>query len=328
MLPIIQFRKAPPTIYTMHFQNGRIIKQGIGLSFWYFVPTSTIVDVPVQSKDVPFIFSLITEDFQDLTMQGQLTYRIVDPETAARSLDFSVGHINGVYSADDDPEELLSDRLVNTAQTIARSITQQMPLADALHSHDRIVQQLIVRLKQSEPVLLLGLEILAVSILSIKPTPEIGRALEAEAREQLQRRSDQAIYARRNAAVEEERRIKESELNTEIAVETKRRQIAETRMAADIALEKERAELIDIRVENERKDADSRAYALTSQLKPLENVDYRMLLALAAKGGDSRLAISLAFQELAENAGKIGQLNVTPDLLQTLLATPEKGAHK
>ena len=35
--------------------------------------------------------------------------------------------------------------------------------------------------------------------------------------------ADEAIYARRNAAVEQERRIKESELNTEIAVEEKQR---------------------------------------------------------------------------------------------------------
>ncbi|MNO10092.1 hypothetical protein D3C81_2337260 [compost metagenome] len=30
--------------------------------------------------------------------------------------------------------------------------------------------------------------------------------------------------------------------------------------------------------------------------------------------------IAIAFQELAENAGKIGQLNITPDLLQGIMA--------
>jgi hypothetical protein len=29
--------------------------------------------------------------------------------------------------------------------------------------------------------------------------------------------------------------------------------------------------------------------------------------------------IALAFRELAENAGKIGELNVSPDLLQSLI---------
>ena len=87
---------------------------------------------------------------------------------------------------------------------------------------------------------MLGVEILGLAVLSIRPTPEMARALEAEAREALQRQSDEAIYARRNAAVEQERRIKESELHTEIAVQEKQRQIRETQMAADIAVEEQR----------------------------------------------------------------------------------------
>ena len=50
------------------------------------------------------------------------------------------------------------------------------------------------------------------------------RALETETREKLQQEADQAIYLRRNFAVEQERKIKESELNTEIAVEEKKKQ--------------------------------------------------------------------------------------------------------
>jgi hypothetical protein len=124
---------------------------------------------------------------------------------------------------------------------------------------------------------------------------------------------------RRNSAVEEERRIKESELQTEIAVETKQREIRETKMRADIALEEQRSALIDKTVENERKDADSKAYALRVTLQPLEKANWKTLMAVGAKNGDPRLAMSLAFEELAANAGKIGQLNITPDLLGALL---------
>ena len=44
-------------------------------------------------------------------------------------------------------------------------------------------------------------------------------------------------------------------------------------------------------------------------------------MAVAAGGADPKLMIALAFRELAENAQKIGELNVTPDLLRTLIAT-------
>ena len=45
-------------------------------------------------------------------------------------------------------------------------------------------------------------------------------------------------------------------------------------------------------------------------------------MALGAGGADPKLMIALAFRELAENAAKIGELNMTPDLLRSLLAPP------
>jgi hypothetical protein len=166
---------------------------------------------------------------------------------------------------------------------------------------------------------MLGIEVLGVSIVSVKPTPEIGRALEAEAREALQRQSDEAIHARRNAAVEQERRIKESEVNTEIAVHDKKRQLRENQVAADIAVEERRSALIERRSENARRDADARAYALRATIEPVQNVDWKTLMALSSGGADPKLMVALAFRELAENAGKIGELNVSPDLLQSLI---------
>jgi hypothetical protein len=208
-------------------------------------------------------------------------------------------------------------------KVIAQTVVRPLAIRDILKNPKMIVSAIFEGLKKSEVLATLGVQILDLAVLAITPTKEMSRALESETRELIQQQSDQAIYQRRNAAVEEERRIKESELKTEIAVETKRREIRETRMAADIALEEQRSVLIGTKVENDHKEADSRAYALETTLKQVQTVDWRTLLAVSAKEGDSRLVMSLAFQELAENAGKIGQLNLTPDLLQTLLnSTP------
>jgi len=213
---------------------------------------------------------------------------------------------------------------VHTMQTLTRAVTQRMVLREVLVSSDAIVDEVLAKLKTSESVTTLGVEILGLSLLGIQATPETARALEADAREALQQRADEAIYARRNAAVEQERLIKETELNTEIAVETKKRQIRETQMAAEIAVEQQRAQLIDRRVENERKDADSRSYTLTETLKPLRDLDWKTLMMLSGKGADPKAMIALAFQEMAGNAQKIGELNVSPDLLKSLIASAGK----
>jgi len=318
---MLSFMKVPPTTYVLLYKHGKIKREGAGLSFIYYAPTSTIVAIPMASADVPFVFQESTADFQSVTIQGQLTYRVADPKRLASLLDFSIDQRRAYHS--EDPRKL-PERLIHTLQTLTRAITQRLALKDTLVSSDSIVAEALAKLRASEAVSALGIEILSLSILGIQPTPETGRALEAEAREALQRRADEAIYARRNAAVEQERRIKESELNTEIAVEEKKRQIRETQMAAEIAVEQQRAQLIDRRVENERKDADSRAYTLTETLKPLRGLDWKTLMMLGGKNADAKAMVALAFQEMAENAQKIGELNVSPDLLRSLIGTAGK----
>jgi hypothetical protein len=317
---MLAYSKNSPTTYVLHYQNGKMRREGPGLAFWYFLPSSTIVAVPLASRDVPFAFSEVTADYQPVTIQGQLTYRIADPRRVAGLLDFSV-RATGQYVSDDPSK--VPDRVVQTAQIYARAVIQRMTLREALVSSDSLVAEVVAALREAEPVRMLGIEVLSLTVLAIKPTPDIARALEANAREALQRQADQAIYERRNASVEQERRIKESELQTEIAVQEKQRQIRETQIAADIAIEERRSALVERKSENERRDADARAYALKATLEPVRDVDWRTLMAVGG-AADPKLMIALAFRELAENATKIGELNVTPDLLKSLTTSSSR----
>jgi SPFH domain / Band 7 family len=313
----IRYLKVAPTTYVLHYKGGRLKQEGPGLAFFYFGPTSEIVLVPMESTDIPFLFNEVTADFQDVTIQGQLTYRITNAKRVAEVLNFSVDDRSHYRS--EDPQRL-AERLSQAAQIAARSFTQQRPLKEVLVSSDALVAEMTTSLKASPAVSMLGVELLGLSVLAIKPTPEMAKALQADAREQLLKQADEAIYARRNSAVDMERTIKENELKTEIAVEEKKRQVRETQMAAEIAVEQQRATLVEERVENERKEADARAHALSVTLEPLKQIDWKILMA-AGGGTDPKLNIALAFRELAENAQKIGELNVSPDLLANLIKT-------
>jgi regulator of protease activity HflC (stomatin/prohibitin superfamily) len=314
----IRYRKSGPTDYVLHFSNGKLVREGAGLSFFYFNPPSSLVSVPLASANIPFVFNESTADFQTLTVQGQLTYRIADPKKAAAMLDFTLD-AKGKYQS--DQYQKLPDRLIYSLQTLARGEIQALPLRDALVLGDSLTARVLDRLKASPEVLQLGVEILNLAVLSLKPTPEMAKALEAEAREALNRNADEAVYTRRNAAIEQERRIKENEFQTELLVQTKQRELHERELEAQIGLEKQRAALTDEKVENQRKEADSRAYSLQAVLTPVQGLDWRVLMMLNPQGGDSRNTIALAFQELASNAQKIGELNISPDLLRTLIGT-------
>ncbi len=321
----IRFLQAAPTTYVLVYRGGKIVRQGAGLSFFYFGPFSEIVQVPIASTDVPFVFNEVSCDFQEVTVQGQLTYRIEDPQKVASLLDFSV-KTNGQYRSD-DPEKL-RDRLTHVAQILTRSFTQQRTLSELLVSSDALVTSVLSGLQNSEAVKQLGLTVLSFAVLSIKGTPEMTKALQAEARELLLRKADEAVFQRRNQAVDLERRIKENELNTEIAVEQKRRTVRETQMSAEIAVEEQRSSLVDKRVDNERKEAAARGDALRATLSPLKEVDWRTLLAASSGAANPKSMIALAFRDLAEGAQKIGTLNITPDLLGQLLDQPKSGTKK
>ena len=313
----ICYRKSKPTDYVLHFFRGHLTREGAGLAFFYFRPASTIVSVPLASANIPFVFNEPTSDFQTLTVQGQMTYRIVDPQKASGMLDFTIDTM-GRYLT--DHYQKLPERLIYDLQTLLRGEIQRLPLSQALVQGDGLTLRVLEKLKASSEVIQLGVEILNLAVLSLKSTPEMAKALEAEAREALNRKSDEAIYARRNSAIQEERKLKENEWQTELLMQSKQRELLEHKMEAEISLEKQRALLTDQKTENERKEADSRAYGLKAVIAPVQELDWRLLMMLNPQGGDARNTIAMAFQELATNAQKIGQLNISPDLLTSLLA--------
>jgi regulator of protease activity HflC (stomatin/prohibitin superfamily) len=310
------YLKASPTDYVLLFKNGQVKREGAGISFLYWKPTSTLVRVSLSSVDLPFCFSEVTADFQTLTVQGQLTWRVSEPRKLAALMDFTVD--GSLRHLSEDPEKL-EERLINLTQVLTRDAVSPLPLKKALAAAESLEKRVLTGLRALEAVKLLGIEVMALAIVSVRPSPEMARALEAEAREALQGKSDEAISARRRAVVEQERLIKESELATESMVQQKKRELREAQMAADISVEEQRKQLVDSKVENDKKSADAQAYALQATLEPVKALDWKMLSALSGGGGDPRAMIAMAFRELAENAGRIGELNMSPDLLGSLL---------
>ena len=335
-----RFIKTQPNQYVMRFSDGLVRREGHGLAFWYYAPRASIVVVPTASVNQPFIFPEVTADFQDVTIQGQITFRVADPRKTAELLNFSID-AKGAYVSE-DPQKL-AQRVIDQVRVAMRAEVQALNLTQVLAFGPELVAKITEQLRGHPAIEALGLELLGLSLLAVKPKPETAKALESEAREQLLRRSDDAISARRNAAVEQERIIKENELATEIAIEIKKRQVLEARMDAeraaqerrlqmrreeltgDIGLEEQNKQLVALATANAREEADARAHGLSAMMRAFSEADPKVLQALASVGMDSGKLMALAFRDLADNAAKIGQLNVTPDLLREMMLTP-KGA--
>jgi len=330
----LNYIKVSPTSYLMQYKDGSIVKEGAGISFFYFAPITTLVLVPINSVDLPFIFQEVTSDFQNITVQGKITYKVSDPKLLSSLLDFSINASEQYIS--EDPQKL-SQRIINQIQVFTRDEMQKLKLQEALISSEALVAKVNEAISASSELNSIGISILSFSILAIKPNSETQRALEAEAREALLKRADDAIYQRRNASIDQERAIKENELNTQIAVENKQRQIQETqikteqiifaqehelkesKLQSQITLEAKNAELVDLAIANAKKEADSKAYGLEALMKVLKEVEPKTLQALTNANLSPEQLISVAFQDIAANSEKIGQLNISPDLLKEIL---------
>ena len=331
---MFQFIKVDPTVYIMQFKGGKIVREGAGMAFFFFAPTASLVAVPIASTDASFIFKEVTADFQEVTVQGQVVFRVQDPRKIAQLMNFTLNLQKRTYVSD-DPQKL-AQRIVNRAQVFVREELQGLALKDALVTSEQLAKKVRQAMATSEILKSLGIEIVDFSILAIKPTPETGRALEAGVRENLLKEADEATYARRNAAVEQERAIKENEMNTQIAVENKQRQIRETKMDADrsvqakqrliaeeeiagkVAIEEKNKELVALAVANQKMEADAKAYGVAAVMQALAKADPKIVNVLASAGMDANQLIAQAFREIAENSNKIGELNISPDLLREL----------
>ena len=100
----------------------------------------------------------------------------------------------------------------------------------------------------------------------------------------------------------------------------KRTALRAAELEANTALEERNRQLVGLHGENLRTEADARAYGVEAMMKAFAASDPKTVQALASVGMKPEQLIAVAFQELAQRADKIGQLNLSPDLLRELLS--------
>jgi len=282
----IEYFKAEPTEYARVRVGKRIKKEGAGISGYYLPFRTTIEMVSVVAGDQPFYFTEFSTDNQEVNIQGGFIYKAQDPKRVMDEYNFSIDPQTKAYLA--DGFQKLPEHILQLIKGKTRNIVQSASLKNILVMGDSLAEQLMELLATEDLQARMGVELKNIYVSSIRPTPEIAKALEAEYREQLLQKADVAIYARRAQAVENERVIQQNELKTKIELEEKRK------------------ELVDLEGKNILQQAEYRARAKERELKAFEQVGADMVTAQALLA-------------MGENARKIANLTITPELLAGIL---------
>jgi len=319
--PLARHLRGNPTLHVRHLRRGKVAHEGMGLSFFFRPLSAVLSEVPVDDRELPLLFHARTADFQDLSVQASVTFRVTDPATATARIDFSIDPDTGRWRG--TPLEQVGGLLTETAQQQVLGMVAASPLASVLADgvaeiRDRILHGLIADSRLAET----GIAVVGARVVALRPEPDVERALRTPARELIQQEADRSTYERRAVAVERERAIAENELQNKIELARReeqllaqqganaRRQAEDTAAASRIA--------VDAQADRERRMAEARA-AGTRALGEAKAAGEAASVA-AYRDLPPAIVLAIAAKDLAGSLPQIGTLVLTPDLLASLLA--------
>jgi len=307
--PFVRHLRADASSYVLHYRGEKLLRDGRGLAFWFFPMSSSIAEVPSDDREVSLVVHGRSADYQDVTVQGVVTYRVIDARELAKRIDFTIDLRNGAYTK--QPLEKISLLLAQLSHQHAWTYIATTPVRTILaDGYVRIREAVEKALVSVESIGDLGISIVSVRISSVRPTAELEKALEAPAREKIQQSSDEAAFARRALAVEKERAIRENELANQIELAKREEQLIAQRgsNARKEATEKAAAEKIagDAKAEGIRVVEGAKVEIERARIATYEKLPPGVMMGMAA-------------QELAGKLKSIDHLNIGDSALGPML---------
>lgn len=301
--PVFQHYQGLPTSHVIRFKAGKRVASGPALSFWFRELNTTIVEVPKDDQELPFIFQARSADFQDVTVQGIVTYRVTNAETAANRIDFSIDVETGNWRV--DPKVKIESLLTQIAQARSVAYLSAHPLEDLLDGTALgILQDHIQDALTMDPsVAGTGLEIASVTVSSVKPRADVEKALQVPTFEALNEKADQATFDRRAKAVEKERTIQQNELDTQLELNKKRETLLEQERVNTLKSTQTQVETNRINTEAaaERTLISANAEAEAIRVRETAEIEAERERLALLDGVPTETLVAVALQRLAEN---------------------------
>lgn len=320
--PFLSHYRGTGTGHVVHLRRGRVAHEGVGQAFWFRPLGTVLAEVPADDRELPLVFRGRTADFQEAAVQGSVTYRFADPLKAARRLDFGLDPATGI--AQGAALDQVAGLLTELAQQHALSLLASLPLAEALAEGPTTVRARIAEGLSEDPRLTdTGLEIVDTRIVAVRPEAEVERALRAPARELIQQQADRAGFERRAEAVNRERAIAENELQNRIELATREEQLLAQQGANERRKAQEAAEAAKIKTLASAEQTRISAAAQAERMRELGEAEAASAAATMRvyEGQDPRILLAIAARSLAGSLPSIGTLNLSPDLLSSLLGS-------
>lgn len=346
--PLFRHLRTDASFFVLHYRGTRLLRSGRGLAFWFRPLTDSVAEVPADDRELALVVHGRSADFQEVSLQGVLTYRVLDPEKLAGRVDFTLDSRTGAFLR--QPLEKISQALSQLAQQHAGDYLLHTPVRQILVEGQAQVRALLEEGLALEPqVTAMGLGVVSVRIHTVKPSPDLEKALEAPARERIKQEADEAAFERRAQAVDKERAIQDNELQNRIELAKREEHLIAQHgtNAQRTAQEKAESDRIAQEAAARAQAIQTQAEAAASRLRHAveaegirtverahveaerQRVEVERLRLEAYGALPSGIMLGLALKELAGKLERIDHLNLGPELLgPALVDLLEAGTRK
>ncbi|MCF6303754.1 MAG: hypothetical protein L3J33_00080 [Rhodobacteraceae bacterium] len=307
--PFLRHLRADASSYVQQFKKGRRVRSGKGLAFWFLPSGVSLSEMPMDDRMLPYLLKGQSADYQNLTVQGSIVWRVSDPEILGDRIDFSVDLTNGALLG--QPVDQINDQIGSLGRRFIVAHVKSNSVRDILQAGVEPLQSALKQGFDGDTTLsAMGIEIVGVGVDDVSPSSELARALQAPTFESLQQQADEASFARRAMAVEKERAIAENELSTKVELEAQRNQLIARQDENARANAKAHAAALKIEA-----DAESGRIRIIDQAK----VDMEKERIAVYADLPPMVMFGMAAQEFAGKLQHIDNLTVTPDMLSNMI---------
>ena len=95
--PVVAHVQGASSAHQMLWKGGKLRRSGRGLAFWFQPLSANLAEIPLDDRELAFLFHARTLDFQEAVCQGVITYRVADPEALAARINFGLELDTGLY---------------------------------------------------------------------------------------------------------------------------------------------------------------------------------------------------------------------------------------
>lgn len=124
--PFIRHLRADVSNYIQQYRKGQRVRSRKGLSFWFAPAGTSLSEIPLDDRVLPFMLKGQSADYQDLAVQGGIVWRVSDAETLGDRVDFTMDPSKGTLIG--QPIDQINDLIGSQGRRFISAYVNQNPI--------------------------------------------------------------------------------------------------------------------------------------------------------------------------------------------------------